>query len=103
MAKISPFDVFARMTERNDTKLKLAPLNNILSARAVKAGTQVTIGVEGNICGQIVNGDFVGGLILCDKVQFHAIKAEMEHEAEARASAAASPQEPDRTQGEHKS
>lgn len=81
MKDVSPFEVFLRMTKEDDQSLKLAPLNNILRAQATKAGTQVTIGVAGNICGQILNGDFVGGLILCDKTRFRELKAQMEMES----------------------
>lgn len=74
------FDVLKRMGSRSG-KVQLAPLGNIISAKMVKAGTQVTIGVGGNIIHGIMNGEYVGGLILADKAEFEATKSEMEAEA----------------------
>jgi hypothetical protein len=68
------------MTDRDDKALKLAPMSNIMQARKVKAGTKVTIGVEGNVVAQILTRQFVGGLILCDRSRYEEVKAEMEAE-----------------------
>lgn len=76
--KVSAFEVFLHMQETDDHALKLAPMGNILEARATKAGTKVTIGVEGNVVGQILNGDFVGGFIMVDRARFNEIKAQLE-------------------------
>ncbi len=68
------------MGERN-LDIRLAPLDNITNLRKVKAGTQVTIGVEGDVVASIgLDHKFVGGLILADKEQFNQLKAEMEAE-----------------------
>jgi hypothetical protein len=72
---ISNFAVLKAMADANDDRLTLAPLSNIISARKVKAGTQVTIGVGGNIVGAIANGELVGGLILVRREAFDAVKA----------------------------
>lgn len=77
---IGAFEVFCRMVQTDDRALKLAPLSNVIEARAVKAGTQVTIGVGGNIVGQILHDEFVGGLLLCDRKRFEELRAEMERE-----------------------
>ena len=74
---INSFDVMKVMGEKN-LDIRLAPLGNILRAQYTKRGTQVTIGVEGNVVAAIVNGDFVGGFILADKRQFEETKRELE-------------------------
>lgn len=71
------FDILKTMGERN-LDIRLAPLTNILNVRKVKAGTQITIGVDGDVVGAIGADAFVGGLILANRKQFTEIKAEME-------------------------
>ena len=78
--KVNSFDVFKRMGEQNNTAMQLAPLGNITNMKKVKAGTDVTIGVGGDIIFGIMNGDYVGGLILCGKAEFEKVKREMEDE-----------------------
>lgn len=75
--KVNNFDVLKTMCERN-MKCQLAPLGNLVGAKVVKAGTQVTIGVGGNVVTGLTLGKYVGGLILADKAEFDALKAEME-------------------------
>lgn len=87
MKSISPFDVFNRMLETDDKKLEMAPLNNILSANVVKAGTKITIGVSGNRVSAILNGEIVGGLILCDKKRYLEVKYELERGEDTHGSA----------------
>jgi hypothetical protein len=77
---VNNFDVMKEMGARNGG-IQLAPLSNIVSVRKVKAGTQVTIGVGGDLVASIGFGKFCGGLILCDKEEFEALKAEMEGRA----------------------
>lgn len=74
---VNNFDVLKEMGKRS-MNIQLAPLGNITNMRMVKAGTQITIGVAGNVIGSITLGEFVGGLILADKAQFEQIKAELE-------------------------
>lgn len=75
---INHFDVLREMGKRN-LDVRLAPLDNITNLKKVRAGTQVTIGVAGDVVAAIgIEGRFVGGLILADKTQFEALKAEME-------------------------
>lgn len=75
--KVNNFDVLKVMGQRS-MDVQLAPLNNVVRAKAVKAGTQVTIGVAGNPIAKILNGELVGGLLLADKKQFDQVKAELE-------------------------
>ena len=72
------FEVLRLMSERN-LDIRLAPISqNLVRAQKVKAGTQITIGFAGDVVGAIFAGRFVGGLILADAKQFHAIEAELE-------------------------
>lgn len=75
--KVNNFDVLKAIGERNGS-IQLAPLSNIINMKKVKAGTQITIGVGGDVIFGIMEGKYVGGLILADKAQFDAIKEEME-------------------------
>jgi hypothetical protein len=80
--KVNNFDVLKRMGERS-LNIQLSPLDNITNLKKVKAGTQVTIGVAGDVVAALgLEHKFVGGLILADKEQFNAVKAEMEKENE---------------------
>jgi len=75
------FDVLREMARRN-LDVRLAPLDNIIRARSVKAGTQVTVGVAGDVIAGLMNDRFVGGFLLADKAQFDQVKAEIEAAAD---------------------
>jgi hypothetical protein len=75
------FQVVLRMIDTNDKGIELAPLDNITNLRAVRAGTNVTIGVSGDRVGSIYRGDYLGGLLLINRERFNAVLAEMEAEA----------------------
>ncbi len=77
MARPNNFDVLKAMAAANG-KIRLAPLSNITNMRKVKAGTQLTMGVEGDVLMQITLGQLVGGLILADKDEFEAMAKSME-------------------------
>ncbi|MDD5304014.1 MAG: hypothetical protein PHS14_13015 [Elusimicrobia bacterium] len=77
MSDINSFEVLKVMGERN-LDIRLAPLSNILRMQKTKHGTQVTIGVGGDVLQPIYAGRFVGGLILADKDQFEETKRELE-------------------------
>lgn len=76
---INNFDVLKRMGESN-RNIRLAPLSNIVRVKYTKKGTEITIGVSGNVVMDVATGNFVGGLILADKEEFDKTKAEMEAE-----------------------
>lgn len=82
-APVNNFDVLARMSERN-RKVQLAPLSNVTRAKAVKRGSEINIGASGNVIAGILNGKFVGGLILADRAEFESVKAELERERAER-------------------
>lgn len=80
MSQVNAFDVFSEMVRSDNKALKMAPLSNILRANYGQRvrGTQVTIGVDGNIIGDILHGKYVGGLILVDKEEFDKVKRVLE-------------------------
>lgn len=78
MPKVNSFEVFNRMCSENNRALQMAPLGNIGNMKKVKAGTQLTIGVGGDVIKGLMFGEYVGGLILCDKKEFERVKKEME-------------------------
>lgn len=81
--KINNFDVLKRMGETCGEKLQIAPLDNIINLRKVRGGTQVTIGVAGDVVAALgIEHRFVGGLILADKETFDALKARMQSQAD---------------------
>lgn len=74
---INNFDVLKEMGVRN-MKISLSPLDNIVNLSKVKLGTQVTIGVAGDLVAALgIEHKFVGGLILADKDEFNGIRSEM--------------------------
>lgn len=84
MSKINNLDVLKRMGELN-RDIRLAPLGNLIRAKATKVGTEITIGVAGNVCNGLALGQYVGGLILADKQDFEKTKAEMDADAKEKA------------------
>ena len=81
--KPSTFDIMRVMSDR-DMNIQIAPLGNVVNLKKVKAGTEVTIGVAGDMVGSIYLGKFVGGLFLCDKEQYRQIEAELQSAADPR-------------------
>ncbi len=77
MPKPNSFDVMKEMGQRNG-KLYLAPLGNIIRLQTVKAGLQVTIGVDASMMAGLAGDGYVGGLILADKAEFEALSKELE-------------------------
>ena len=74
--KLDNFAVLGRMCDLN-RDIRLSPLDNVTHLRKVKAGTQVTIGVAGDVVDAIYTGKLVGFFLLYDAEQFRATKAEM--------------------------
>lgn len=81
--KIGTFDVCKAMALENQD-IRMVPLSNVTDLRKVKAGTNVTIGVQGDLVAAIgLEGRFVGGLLLADRAQFIATEARLKAEAAA--------------------
>ena len=75
--EVGHFDICKAMAVEGQD-IRVAPLENVVRLRKVKAGTQVTIGVEGDLVADIWKGKFVGGLLLIDREQYFAMKRELE-------------------------
>ena len=76
---IGHFDICKVMANRN-MDIRLSTLDNITNMRTTHKGkdTNVTIGVYGNVISEIMAGKLIGGLLLCNKEQYFAVKAELE-------------------------
>lgn len=72
---VNNFDVLKKMAA-DELDIRMAP--DILRMQKVKAGTQVTVGIPGNVCGQIMTGELVGCLLLWNKKQFDETKKALE-------------------------
>lgn len=76
-ARVNNFDVLKQMATDN-LDIRMSPGGNIINMKKVKAGTEITIGVEGNVVTPILVGDLVGCMLLYNKKQFDEIKAKLE-------------------------
>lgn len=76
---ISNFDVLKRMSTDN-LDIRLATSENILSMNKVKAGTQITFGVPGDVLNAIYRNELHCCLLTWNKKQFDETKAKMEAE-----------------------
>jgi hypothetical protein len=74
---VNNFDVLKRMSSEN---LDIRMGTDFLGAKAVKAGSQVTMGIAGNVLAQITFGELNACLIIFNKKQFNELKAKMEAE-----------------------
>lgn len=75
VVKVNHFDVIRVMAER-DLEIMFGP--DILQMNKVKAGTQVTVGLPGDLVFRIADGQLRGGLMLWNKEQFDAITEELQ-------------------------
>lgn len=76
--KIGSFDVLKAMVDEDNKGITLAPLNNLVRAKKTKHGTEVTIGVGGDVIAGIMRGDYVGGLLLADKKAFDVVRTRLD-------------------------
>ena len=77
---VNNFDVLKRMAAE-DKDIRLG--TDVLNMKAVKAGSQITMGIEGNVLAQLMFGELNACLILYNKKQFIETVATMEKENEA--------------------
>lgn len=75
MSQVSNFDVLKRMSMDN---LDIRLGTDVINMSKVKAGTQVTIGIGGDVLAPIFNGEVQTCLILYDKKQFAITKKQLE-------------------------
>lgn len=78
---ISSFDILKRMSVDN-LDIRLSTSENLRGMNAVHKGkdTDITIGVAGNVIGQIMNNELHLCLLIWNKEQYQATKAKMEDE-----------------------
>jgi hypothetical protein len=86
---VGHFDICKEMARRGKD-IRMSMLENVTDLRYSKRtkGTSVTIGVDGNIVGALgIENKFVGGLLLCDREQYFAIRTELEAGAVSQSTA----------------
>jgi hypothetical protein len=83
MAGVSNFDVLKRMGDE-DKDIRMATAEHILRMQKVKAGTQITFGVQGDVIGEIHNRMLGGCFLLFNWEQFKEVRARMESEIAAK-------------------
>jgi hypothetical protein len=80
MAKeVGHFAICAEMAKRG-LDIRMSLLENVTNVRYNKRakGTDVTIGVDGNLVAAIgLDHQFIGGLLLCDRKQYLAMAEEL--------------------------
>ncbi len=79
MISVSNFDVLKRMSTDN-LDIRLATSENLLRMNKVKAGTQLTFGVSGDVLGGLYSNQLHCCLLIWDKQQFAETKKKMEIE-----------------------
>jgi len=96
--EVSCFDVMREMSKRELDIVMGSLGSNLVRAQSTKRGTQLTIGMPGDIVGRVYNGNVVGALFLCDTKQYHEIEREL---LEARRAASAATSETSKDGGAH--
>ena len=77
MATVNNFDVLKQMCAENKT-IQLCTTITQMNYSQKKGGTEVSVGVPGNICFDIESGKMNAVLLLWDVEQFNEIKAKLE-------------------------
>jgi hypothetical protein len=78
MAIVNNFDVLKRMASENkDIRMGA----EVLNMKAVKAGSQITMGIAGNVLADLMFGKLKACLILFDTKQFDELKDLMEKDS----------------------
>jgi len=81
MKRLSTFDVLDRMAS-DDKDIRVG--TDVLSAKRVKAGTQVTMGIAGDAVSGLLSQKYVYWLLIFDKEQYDETRAVMESEGRKR-------------------
>jgi len=79
MSEINNFDVLKRMGEENKD-IRLCTTITQMNYSAKKGGTEVSVGVPGNICFEIESGRMNAVLLLWNVREFNETRATMEEE-----------------------
>jgi hypothetical protein len=77
MATVNNFDVLKQMGVENKT-IQLCTTITQMNYSASKGGTEVSVGVPGNVCFDIQSGKMNAVLLLWDVKQFNEIKSKLE-------------------------
>ena len=83
MAPVNNFDVLRRLAQENKS-IQLCSTITQMNYSAKKGGTEVSVGVPGNVCFEIESGRMNALLLLFDMRQFNEMKKAMEQEAAER-------------------
>ena len=76
---VGHFDICKEMARRG-MDIRMSTLDNVTNLRYSNRtkGTTVSIGVDGNIVAALgIHNKFVGGLLLCDREQYFALRDEL--------------------------
>lgn len=76
------FEIMREMAKPGG-KIWMSPLDNVLGMDKTKAGTKVSIGVGFDCITPFMQGNYIGGLYLCDRDEYMATKARLESEWDA--------------------
>jgi hypothetical protein len=74
---VNNFDVLKQMSVDN-LDIRLATSENILNMKKVKAGTQLTFGVSGDVLNALYCNDLHCCLLIWDKKQFNDVNEKLE-------------------------
>ncbi len=86
MKNIEHFDICKAMAAEG-LDIKLSLLDNVTNLRKRKYGTDVTIGIAGDLVAAIgLENKYVGGLLLCNREQYFATEAKLKAAALAEES-----------------
>ena len=79
----TPLETISSMTKKNNKKVKLLPLSNMTSSKSGKNGWgEVTIAIPNELVTELVikPEEFVGGLLLVDRIEYDKEKTLIESE-----------------------
>lgn len=80
MSEINNFDVLKRLAAENKS-VQLCTTITQMNYSAKKGGTEVSVGVPGNVCFEIESGRINAVLLMWNVREFEELKAKMKAEA----------------------
>jgi len=84
--EINNFDVLKRMAAENKS-IQLCTTVTQMNYSAKKGGTEVSVGVPGNVCFEMESGRMTAFLLLYSVREFNELKAQMARESSSTESA----------------
>ena len=82
MSEINNFDVLKRLAAENKS-VQLCTTITQMNYSAKKGGTEVSVGVPGNVCFEIESGRINAVLLMWNVREFEELKAKMKEEQSA--------------------